>query len=88
MTCRRAVQLASYRCLRCNHDWRERPSFKVECPNCGELYVKWTNYDHDFGSGSPKPERAPVAAGRSDPAASAESSPADAAPSQSPARAA
>lgn len=54
MTCRRAVQLAHYRCSRCQHEWREPPSWKIACPNCGELYVKWTNYDHSFARPTPR----------------------------------
>lgn len=54
MTCRQALKLATYRCSRCGHDWRAAPTRKACCPECGELYVTWTNYDHEFARIPPR----------------------------------
>ena len=46
--------LATYRCLHCAHEWSKPPARKVsdgsgsDCPKCGSLYVKWTNYEREF----------------------------------------
>lgn len=45
---------ATYRCLRCGHEWSKtfpkvqaKPPFDTgadPCPACGHLYVKWTDF--------------------------------------------
>lgn len=37
--------LGHYRCERCGHEFRERASWEVSCPNCGHLRLVWLNYD-------------------------------------------
>lgn len=39
---------ALYECVRCRHQWGQRPA-RVTCPKCGSLYVNWLNYNlHDW----------------------------------------
>jgi rubrerythrin len=41
-----ARYLAHYRCVRCGHEWRQKPA-PVTCPKCGSLYVRWVNYNNE-----------------------------------------
>lgn len=41
------MKLAIYSCCRCPHTWQQPPG-PTECPNCGFLYCRWTNYEKDF----------------------------------------
>jgi Zn finger protein HypA/HybF involved in hydrogenase expression len=38
------VEEAHYRCMRCDHEWRQIPA-QVVCPVCLNLYVEWVGYD-------------------------------------------
>lgn len=35
---------AKFKCLKCGSTWATRPGM-VTCIQCGNLYVKWVNYD-------------------------------------------
>lgn len=35
---------AKFRCLKCKHKWESDPG-PTQCPRCGHLWVKWTNYE-------------------------------------------
>lgn len=37
------MPLAEYDCLRCQKKWQQKPA-PTQCPFCGHLYVRWTNY--------------------------------------------
>ena len=39
-------KLASYECLRCGCKYETNPG-PTTCPMCGNLYIKWINYE-DF----------------------------------------
>ena len=36
-----------YRCTKCQHTFSlpSPPTSGTDCPSCGNLYVKWTNYN-------------------------------------------
>jgi hypothetical protein len=47
--------IAQYECLGCGYEWSEKiqprtPDFTsgTDCKKCGNLYVKWTNYETAF----------------------------------------
>jgi len=44
------MKLAHYQCCQCFHEFTGPPG-PITCPNCNFIYVKWTNYDTDFGRG-------------------------------------
>jgi len=35
---------AHFRCLRCDYEYWTIPG-PTECPECGNLWVKWVNYE-------------------------------------------
>lgn len=37
-------KMPHYACQRCDFSWHRREPGPVECPVCGHLYVRWTNY--------------------------------------------
>jgi uncharacterized Zn finger protein (UPF0148 family) len=39
---------AEYHCIKCGQEWIEHAG-PVECPVCGHVYVRWTNYEQMFG---------------------------------------
>lgn len=34
---------AHFECVRCGFCWKQKPA-QVTCSKCGNLYVKWVNY--------------------------------------------
>lgn len=51
------MKLATYKCLRCTHEWSTpieggipplANGHSLECPECRNIWFKWTNYDKDF----------------------------------------
>ena len=52
---------AEYRCVKCDHGWKENPIRNTsagptwrlpgptQCPACGHKYVVWVNYEEQFG---------------------------------------
>lgn len=55
--------IADYACLQCCPAWSE-PAGPTECPSCGWLYVRWTNYEALAAGPKPKPrERLAAVAG-------------------------
>jgi len=52
---------AQYRCLRCEHKWEVVFDFTIPmyvhpsgCPECGNLWFKWENYEDIYGKASDK----------------------------------
>jgi len=46
------VMLAKYMCLKCGHEWEQKPK-AVTCQKCEHLYVKWLNYDEMTAKSNP-----------------------------------
>lgn len=42
------MKLAEYKCEKCKYEYKHLPQV-TQCPRCGHLWVKWTNYDEMFG---------------------------------------
>jgi rubredoxin len=56
-----AKWLAQYRCLSCQAVWQQLAG-PTDCPNCGDLYVEWTNYEqlaNSKGAVTATPSEAP-----------------------------
>jgi hypothetical protein len=45
-----ARAVASNRCLKCDHEWRDKPmgfARHLTCPRCRSEYWAWVNYESD-----------------------------------------